>query len=139
MPEEDRIKLERSEDFESLYANNVQFENSVWDLKLIFGQLDQGKSCVEQHTAIAMSWIHAKIAAYYFLVNLIFHQAYEGPINVPARVVPPRPDPSAPEVEVAVKPTIEYLAWVHDQFFGPSPYVPPSVAALQNATAPETP
>ncbi|MGA2327762.1 MAG: hypothetical protein ABSH05_15880 [Bryobacteraceae bacterium] len=135
MPEEDKIKLQRAEDFEALYANNIQFETSVWDLKLIFGQLDQGKSCVEQHTAITLPWVHAKIAAYYFLLNLVFQQAIEGPINVPARVVPPRPDPSAPDVEVAAKPTLEYLAWLHDQFFGSNPYVPPNVAAVQNAPA----
>lgn len=132
MPQEDKIGLHRSEEFESLYANNLHFEASVWDLKLIFGQLDQAKSCIEQHTAITMPWVHAKIAAYYLLVNILVHQAQEGHIDLPARVLPARPDPSAPEVEASARPAVEYLAWVHDQFFGPNPYVPPSVTVAQS-------
>ena len=31
----------RDPDFTSLYANNIRIERSVWDLKLIFGELDQ--------------------------------------------------------------------------------------------------
>lgn len=53
----------RHEEFTSLYANNVQFEWSQLDLKLIFGQLDQsrGKAQIEQHTAMTIPWMIAKL------------------------------------------------------------------------------
>jgi hypothetical protein len=131
MPEEQKIAFQRGDSYESLYANNVQFEASVWDLKAIFGQLDQAESRIEQHTAITMPWVHVKIAAYYLLMNVIAHEAIEGPIKVSPRVTPPRPDSADPTVEASAKPTVEYLAWVHDQFFGSNPYIPPSVATAQ--------
>jgi len=125
--EDKDIKLRRDEEFESLYANNVNFESSVWDLKMIFGQLDQEASAVTQHTAMTLPWSTSKIAAYYMLVNLLVHQADNGAITIPARVVPPRPDPESPTVEPHMKPVISYVAWIHDQFFGINPYVPPEV------------
>jgi hypothetical protein len=144
MAEEDKGGFRHGDDFESLYANNVQFESSVWDLKLLFGQLDQAKSGVEveQHTAITLPWYQAKIAAYYFLVNVIINQEEQGRIALPARVVPPRPNPNAPEVSTSAKIAVEYLAWVHDQFFGSEPYIPPTVKMAQEnlgATAPSDP
>ena len=124
----EKIDFRRNEEFESLYANNVQFEASVWDLKMIFGQLDQAKgpSVVDQHTAVAVSWPEAMIAAYFMIVNIVSYQSRNGPIQIPRVVIPPRPDPSDPSLDEAGKKLIEYLAWVHDQFFGPSPFVPPS-------------
>jgi hypothetical protein len=49
--------FQRVDDFNSYYANNIQFEWSQFDLKLIFGQLDQsaGKVRVEQHSAVTRS------------------------------------------------------------------------------------
>lgn len=128
MPEPaEKIDFRRNPDeFESLYANNVQFETSAWDLKLIFGQLDQsqGPSVVQQHTAITVSWPEAKILAYFLLVNIVNHQAMYGAIQVPDFVLPHRPDPSAPGLDVNARKTIEYAAWIHDQFFSDHPYVP---------------
>jgi len=65
-------QFERDEDFLPVYANNVLFEPSVWDLKMIFGQLDQseGKAVVEQHTAVTIPWAQAKVLSYYLQVNL---------------------------------------------------------------------
>ena len=52
-----------TEDFAELYANNVRFESSLWDLKLIFGQNDQslGPNVVVQHTAITIPWPQVKV------------------------------------------------------------------------------
>jgi hypothetical protein len=53
--------FQRVDDFNSYYANNIanniQLEWSQFDLKLIFGQLDQsaGKVRVEQHSAVTRS------------------------------------------------------------------------------------
>jgi hypothetical protein len=64
----------RSEDFDSLYANNVLFDASVWDLKMIFGNLgtsSDGKPEIDQHTSIAIPWPVAKIACMYLVLNII--------------------------------------------------------------------
>jgi hypothetical protein len=124
-----QMTFSRDEDFASLYANNVQFETSVWDLKLIFGQLNQAKgtSVVEQHTAMSVSWLEAKLLAYFLTVNLVLHQTQNGEVKVPASVIPPRPDASNPELDDTVKNMLVYLAWIHDQFFGADPYIPPGV------------
>ena len=122
----DKVVFTRDEDFTSLYANNVQYEASVWDLKIVFGELDQSKgpSVVEQHTAVTLSWPEAKIAAYFMLLNVLGHQARNGFIQLPSSVIPPRPDPET--VEANDKDLVRYFAWVHDQFFSDHPYTPPA-------------
>ena len=96
MEDQSSLGFARDEDFESLYATNVNFEPSVWDLKLIFGQLDQssGQTVVKQHTAIAIPWIQAKLMAYYMEVQIAIHDVDFGSVAVPPSVVPPFPDPS---------------------------------------------
>jgi hypothetical protein len=134
LPGDNTIKFGRAEDFESLYANHTQYESSVWDLKFVFGQLDQGKGpqFIEQHTAMSVSWPQAKLMAYFTLVNLIIHQANNGTIQVPVAVRPPRPDASDPTIQdEAGKNVLRYLGWVHDQFFGSDPYIPPGVDAAK--------
>jgi len=133
MPDVPEIRFERGEDFTSLYANNVQFESSVWDLKMIFGQLDQGKGVIEQHTSMTLSWLHAKVAAYYLLINVLLQQSRTGAISIPSVVTPSRPDRNDPTIENEEgRRVVDYLAWVHDQFFGPNPFTP----APQQATPP---
>ena len=129
----DSAVFTRNEEFVSLYANNVQYEASVWDLKMVFGQLDQSKgpSAVEQHTAITLSWPEAKIAAYFMLLNVLGHQVRNGFIQLPNSVIPPRPDPENPTVEAHDKNLVRYFAWIHDQFFSGEPYMPPSVTVEQ--------
>jgi hypothetical protein len=101
MPEEKKsppdIQRELEEDFVSLYANNVLYEGSVWDLKLLFGQLDQklteekAQSTIDYHTAIILPWSTVKSMVYYLRANLASHEAEAGSIKLPKRVVPPRP------------------------------------------------
>jgi hypothetical protein len=125
MPEEttvpDQIEFRRDEDFESLYANNVTFEMSVWDLKLIFGQLDQhgGKIAVEQHTSIAVPWVQAKLMSYFLQVNLAVYEADYGRIRIPANVVPPELPPLPPELEnnPQAKAVRESVLQLREKFF----------------------
>jgi hypothetical protein len=125
--------FERDEDFISFYANNIQFEMSAWDLKMVFGQLNQARQpmSVEQHSSLTLAWAHAKVTAYFMVVNVIAQQAQSGPIQVPPSVMPLRPNPDDPTLDEATKRTVTYLAWVHDQFFGPTPYVPPGLEVPQ--------
>jgi len=98
-------------------------------VKAIFGQLDQSRqpAVVKQDIAITMGWAQAKIAAYYFLLNIAIQQSQNGPIQVPSSVVPLRPDPEEPALDATGRRTVRYLAWLHDQFFSSTPYIPPGV------------
>ena len=72
------------------YANNVHFEPSAWDLKIIFGQLDQssGKPDVDWHTAVTLPWPQVKLLAYYLQVALFSYETENGKINIPPGVKP---------------------------------------------------
>lgn len=96
-----QVEFRRDEDFVSLYANNVQFEMSVWDLKLIFGQLDQreGKAAIEQHTSVTVPWFQAKLMSFFLQANVIAYEAEHGRIRIPAAVIPPDLPPLPPEQE----------------------------------------
>jgi hypothetical protein len=133
-PDQPKLETVRSEEFENLYSNNVQFEATLWDLRLFLGQVDLGDQKIVQHTAVNLPWPQAKIAAYFMLVNVVIHQALNGPTVIPQSVIPPRPDPSDPANAQFNKGTLEYLGWIHDQFFGTDPYVPPAVAACDQPT-----
>jgi hypothetical protein len=86
-------------DFESVYANNSLLESSVWDLKIMFGQLEQhtGNAKVDWHTAVTMPWMQAKVLCYYLRVNLAFHEMVSGPLKIHPNVAPPVPEPPAAE------------------------------------------
>ena len=140
MSEDKPLEFKRDEEFTSLYANNTQFESTLWDLKMLFGQVDLAKSAIEQHTAMALPWPHAKIAAYYMIVNVILHQSNNGNIFIPPNIVPKRPDVNDPEIpDDNGRQVVAYLAWVHDQIFGATPYIPPEVAAFAAKPEDSTP
>jgi hypothetical protein len=116
------LQFKRDEDFESLYANNVRFESSVWDLKLIFGQLDQstGQEVIELHTAMTIPWTTAKLMLYYLQLNIVVHELENGKIRINPRVYPMMPPPLTPEFdnnelakaahELAVKMRAEFIS-----------------------------
>jgi len=89
---EDEVYLEA-------YANNVYFEHSVWDLKLIFGQLDQreGKLIVKQHTAITLPWAQVKILSYWLRGHVEAYEFANGRIPIPSSVIPPELPPPTDE------------------------------------------
>jgi hypothetical protein len=126
----ENIIFKRQEDFTSLYANNVVYESSAWDFKFIFGELDQRQlpNTIEQHTSMSVSWLQAKLMAYFLEANLAIHEADYGTIRVPPNVIPPRPDPSMPAIEnnELAKAVMEYLGFVHKRLFGEAkPPTPP--------------
>jgi len=86
----------RHENFESWYANNTQFHPSEYDLKLIFGEIDwppNGIPVVQQHTAISMSWVQAKLTLYYLAVQVRVYEILHGTIKVPSNVMPSETEP----------------------------------------------
>ena len=85
------LAYERIDAFREMYANNVRFEASTWDIRTIFGVLDQseGETVVRQHTAMNVSWAQAKLIIYFLYLNVLIHEESNGPITVPASVQPP--------------------------------------------------
>jgi hypothetical protein len=90
-------QFRRGEEFVSRYANNIQLEYSAFDVKLIFGVLDQqaGKVDVEQHTEINLSWLQAKLLIYFMELNMAVYERANGKIKIPAELLPPE-IPAAP-------------------------------------------
>jgi hypothetical protein len=91
------LRNQRTEDFASVYSNNVGFEQSVWDLKIIFGQLDQDAGVIEQHTAVTIPWVIAKLSLFYLATQIAGHELVNGKIAIPPSVVPPEPAPLTKE------------------------------------------
>lgn len=116
----------KSPDFYVDYANNVFLEGSVWDMKLIFGQLDQRTipARVEQHGSVTLPWSQAKVFAYLLCVHLAGNEMQNGTINVPQSVLPPLPTPPTEEAKKAqpnLQTFFERIMWIREQFFGPTP------------------
>jgi hypothetical protein len=84
------VQYRRIAEFAEEYANNTLFETSNWDMKIIFGQLDQslGPNVVLQHTAITMPWPQVKVLVYFLSLNLLFHEARAGRVQILAGLVP---------------------------------------------------
>jgi hypothetical protein len=106
------VAFRRDDDFTSLYANHVQVESSVWDLKTIFGILDQSvqPNQIVQHTSINLPWTQVKLLAYYMRVAIAFHEIENGKIIVPPPVLPPDPEKITAQPFVSASPQIKEAA-----------------------------
>jgi hypothetical protein len=91
LPQAAPATFERTDDFTEAYANNVRFESTVLDLKMVFGQSDQksGREVVEQHTAITLPWPLVKTVIYFLALNVIGQESQNGPITIPPIHIPP--------------------------------------------------
>jgi hypothetical protein len=60
---------------------------------LTFGELDtkDNVSFVEQHTAIAVPWLQAKLMHHFLTLQLGVFELAHGPIPIPPAVMPPEP------------------------------------------------
>jgi hypothetical protein len=83
------------------YANNVYYESSAWDLKLIFGQLDQtgGKVKIVQHSAITVPWPLVKIMIYWLRGQVEAHEKMNGKIEIPPALIPQALPPITEEIK----------------------------------------
>lgn len=92
--------FEQSDEMFEAYANNVYYEPSAWDLKLVFGQLDQQNGVrVVQHTAITIPWPLAKLMVFWLRGQVEAHESIDGPIHVPPAVVPIELPPPTDEIK----------------------------------------
>ena len=93
------LEIRRHENFENWYSNNIQFQQSEWDLKLIFGQLDWSEDhyIVEQHTSMTLAWLQAKMMLYYMSIQVGVYEMSHGKIPIPLGAIPPEPQPPTEE------------------------------------------
>jgi hypothetical protein len=93
------VKSERTENFISTYANNVFLESSTWDLKLIFGQLDQSSApnTIKQNVAVTLPWAQAKLLLYYLRLHIEAEEIADGKIHIRPDVRPVEPPALTPE------------------------------------------
>jgi hypothetical protein len=114
-------RVNQPKEIDAVYANNTLFEVSAWDLKIIFGQLDQHapKTTIDWHTAVTIPWTQARVLEYYLRANAAFYEKKFGPINLPHQARPPAPvepteeqikdDPQATELWQAYKKIYEEM------------------------------
>jgi len=79
------------DDIIPVYANNVRFEMTAWDLRILFGQLmpiSEGKGMVDWHTDVTIPWSQAKLMHLYLGINLALYERENGKITIPSAVLP---------------------------------------------------
>lgn len=114
------LQFKRVEDFVSLYANNVQIEQTAFDLKLVFGELVQSQrpALVEQHSSVTLSWPETKLLSYYLQLNIASYEIQMGKIKIREDLIPIALPQLSPEQEK--DPKIQELFAVakrlHEQF-----------------------
>lgn len=94
------IRAERTDNFFATYANSVMFEPTAWDLKFIFGQIEQasdGGTIVKQHLAVSVSWPQIKLALFWLRMQVEAMEEQSGKIAIRKDVLPPEPPPLTPE------------------------------------------
>jgi hypothetical protein len=94
-----QLKYEHADNFISAYANNFYLESSAWDLKIIFGQLDQSSTpnVIKQNVAITLPWAQAKLLLYYLRIHVAAEEVADGKIHIRPDLIPPEVSPPTPE------------------------------------------
>jgi hypothetical protein len=114
------LQYERTENFISVYTNNVFFQPSAWDLQIIFGQLDQtsGKDIVKQQVAVTIPWAQAKLALYYLRLQVEAMEIQSGKIPIRKDLIPPEPPPLTSEQESIPdsKKILELIQKIREEF-----------------------
>jgi uncharacterized protein DUF3467 len=91
------VNEDEYEDIAPMYANNVRFEMSAWDLRIFFGQLvPRGEAEIDYHTDVAIPWAQAKLMHLYLGINIMLYERQNGRIPIPKSVLP-APLASPPE------------------------------------------
>jgi len=91
----ERIVRKRDENFISRYANYSYLESSLWDLKMIFGEIDQSgePNVVPITTALTLPWPQIKVLTYFLRLHLEAYEQEHGRIKIPPGIIlPPVPD-----------------------------------------------
>jgi hypothetical protein len=73
----------KADDYRSIYANNVRFHVSLFDLKMNFGEAEPEGNVIKQHVGIFMSLHHAKAFSAILAHNLEKYEEQFGEIKGP--------------------------------------------------------
>ena len=118
MDEERRVTVDDCEEINEeaipVYANNTRFRASVWDLRILFGQLLLERQGVEWHTDITLPWPQAKLMHHYLGINLGIYELENGKITIPAGVLPQTMETPAPGVDPSSPQAIETYEFVRN-------------------------
>ncbi len=106
----------RGEEFEEIipvYANNMRFELTAWDLRIFFGQLmPGGRGEVDWHTDVTIPWAQAKLMHLYLGVNLGVYELENGKIKIPPGVLPPVMASPPPGIDTSNPQALETFEFV---------------------------
>jgi hypothetical protein len=115
-------RTRRDKRADSSYSNNIRFESYVWDLKIIFGSLQQRneQADIDWHTSVTIPWVQAKILDYYLRLNIAIQERNNGRIAVPSIAVPKLAPPSDEETQNDPKAVelFERFKKIHQEIFG---------------------
>jgi hypothetical protein len=114
-------EFQPADEIASGYANHVFMEPSFWDLKLLFGQLDQSVEplTVKQHTEITTSWAQAKVMNHFFNVQIAAYELMNGKIRLSKTILPAEiaaPTPEQLNEEPTSQRMYETLKKLRDEF-----------------------
>ncbi|HEV2422608.1 MAG TPA: hypothetical protein VGS59_12930 [Candidatus Acidoferrales bacterium] len=97
-PDKPQVSFEPVNEMFEAYANNVFYESSAWDLKLIFGQLDQRDGVkIVQHSAITLPWPLVKLMVYWLRGQIEYQERLSGKIEISPLIIPPEIPPLTEE------------------------------------------
>jgi hypothetical protein len=103
----------------SVYANNLHYESSAWDLKITFGQVDQssGSIVVKPNVAVTIPWAQAKLTLYWLRIQVEIMEMQTGKIPIRADLLPPDNTPTEEqENDPEMKKFFEMYKRVRDEF-----------------------
>ncbi len=115
------LKYQRADDLVTFYANNAYYESSAWDLKIVFGQLDQPKgspAVIRQNIAITIPWAQAKLLAYFVRIHIEASELQNGKVPIRPDLRPP-PPPALTEEQAkdpAARKLFEFVTKLRDEF-----------------------
>jgi hypothetical protein len=117
---------DQPDEITSDYANNVALEQTVWDLKLIFGEFSNRLGTVEWHTSITMPWAQAKLLSHYLQANVAVWEINNGSVAIPEAMIPPPLAPLTPEQakDPKQKAVFETIKALQDRFIKNLPKKP---------------
>lgn len=117
--------LRREEDFTVKYANHASAEPCGWDLKLLFGRVDNsaGPNVVLQHTAISLPWPTVKALIYVLRLQLTAYEKNNGHVPFPVGGLTPIPRSIPEEFSKApnAKAIHEAVLKLYDEFVADNP------------------
>jgi hypothetical protein len=90
-PDESLVK--KAEDFMDFYANNALLQSTLWDLRILFGQVDQTlkDSPSIYNLSVRIPWPQVKLMLYFLTLHLSGYETKNGRIKLPPGMVPEFP------------------------------------------------